>query len=49
MVKAVTDKYEEKLGEGWKDYYEEQAKLLWMIKETDSKGEPIMWSAYERY
>ena len=46
MAKAVTDKYEEKLGEGWKDYYEEQAKLLWMIKETDSKGEPIMWSAY---
>lgn len=49
MVKAVTDKYEEKLGEGWEDYYEEQAKLLWMIKETDSKGEPIMWSDYERY
>lgn len=46
MVKAVTEKYEEKLGEGWKDYYEEQAKLLWMIKETDNKGEPIMWSAY---
>lgn len=43
MFRAVSEAYAEKLGEGWEDYFEEQARLLWMIREVDENGLPKHW------
>lgn len=43
MYQAVTTKYEEKLGEDWETYFEEQVNLLYMVQELDDKGEPVLW------
>lgn len=43
MYEAVTAKYKEKLGEEWETYFEEQVNLLWMVRELDDKGEPVLW------
>jgi len=43
MLEAVKAKYEEKLGEGWDTYLLEQGRLLWMVRELDDEGKPVMW------
>ncbi len=41
LFDAVTAVYEEYKGEDWRDYFKEQAALLWMIQELDDEGNPI--------
>lgn len=43
MCEAVVRAYREKLGDGWKEYFMEQAHLLWMVNELDEQGNPVMW------
>lgn len=35
--------YEEKLGASWKEHLEEQAQLVWMVRELNEDGSPVMW------
>ena len=43
MYDAVARLYEEKLGEGWETYLEEQINLLWMVREMDEEGLPVLY------
>lgn len=45
MEELVKKTYEEKIGESWKDYYNEMADLLYIIREIDDNGKP---KRYER-
>lgn len=38
MERAVAAAYEVRIGEGWKDYFLEQANLLWMCREWEDDG-----------
>lgn len=40
LVKGM---YEEVVGEGWESYLLEQGRLLWMVREVDEEGKPVMW------
>ena len=44
MYETVRDLYKEKMGDDWKEYLQEQANLLWMVRELDKDGEPVMFS-----
>lgn len=39
----VANKYKQLLGVGWEKYFIEQARLLWIVRELDEQGEPVMW------
>jgi len=43
MYQAVLGAYEKKYGENGAERLLEQAQLLWMIREVDDEGRPIMW------
>lgn len=43
MFNTVSKLYEERMGEGWEDYLLEQGRLLWMVREVDDEGNPVMW------
>lgn len=43
MLEAVTSKYKEKLGDDWEAYFEEQVNLLYMVRELDKEGNPVLW------
>jgi len=43
MYEAVAALYEAKKGEEWETYLQEQANLLWMVRETDEEGKPILF------
>lgn len=43
MFKVVLGAYEEKYAENAREELLEQARLLWMVQELDSKGKPVMW------
>lgn len=43
MFRAVAERYEDKFGDGWEGQLKEQADLLWMVRELNDKGEPILW------
>lgn len=43
MYQVVREQYEEKYEEGPLEELLEQAQLLWMIREVDEDGKPIMW------
>lgn len=47
MFRAVSLAYEKKLGEGYMEYLMEQANLLWMIRELDEEGRPVMFKIPE--
>jgi len=47
MFNAVTTLYEERVGEDWRDYFKEQADLLWMIQSLDCLDEPIRYVMYD--
>jgi hypothetical protein len=40
---AVRDLYEDVIGAGWRDYFKEQAQLLWIAREADEEGRAIMY------
>lgn len=42
MLRAVTERYADKLGDDWETYFREQVDLLWMCRELDN-GEPVRW------
>lgn len=44
MFKAVVDLYKEKIGDGWREYMLEQGQLLWMVRELDEEGGPVLWN-----
>jgi hypothetical protein len=44
MFAEVHSLYKEKHGEDFKTYMKEQANLLWMVRELDDKGNPILFS-----
>ena len=43
MEKAVIEAYKGFYGDSWKEEFMEQAQLLWMVRELDFAGEPIMY------
>lgn len=43
MFTAVADRYRDKLGDGWEVYMKEQADLLWMVRELNEDGSPVLW------
>lgn len=43
LLKVVSDAYKDYYGDSWEEALLEQAKLLWMVRELDEKGEPVMW------
>jgi 5'-3' exonuclease len=38
--------YQEAYGDNWEAELEEQGQLVWMVKEVDGDGKPIMWDFY---
>lgn len=46
MHKAVSEAYEKKYGDDWQERMLEQGRLLWMVRELDKQGKPIMWELY---
>lgn len=43
MFTAVAERYADKFGDGWEGRMKEQADLLWMVRELNDKGEPVLW------
>ena len=43
LFEAVSGAYRDKFGDGWEEKLIEQARLAWMVVETDDQGEPVMW------
>ena len=43
MFNAVREAYRKKLGDEADEYLLEQARLLWMVRELDEEGKPVMW------
>lgn len=41
--KCVVEAYREKFSETWQEYLLEQGRLLWMVRELDENGKPVMW------
>lgn len=44
MYEAVRALYEEKVGEDWLALLKENAYLLWMVRELNENGSPVMWT-----
>ena len=47
MLRAVRDAYREKYGDVWDKELLEQAQLLWMVREYDAEGCPVMFELPE--
>lgn len=47
MFSCVASLYEKKCGEDWRVEFQEQADLLWMIRELDEEGKPIKYVMYD--
>lgn len=43
LLFAVKSLYVNKFGDAWKENMLEQGRLLWMVRELDEDGQPIMW------
>ena len=43
MFEVVLGLYEKRYGEEARERLLEQARLLWMVRETDEEGNPVMW------
>ena len=43
LFKVVQGAYEEKHGDEWRVHMLEMGRLLWMVRELDSEGKPVMW------
>lgn len=44
----VAEKYVQAWGDSWKEKMREQANLLWMVRELDEEGKPILWTPPKR-
>jgi hypothetical protein len=44
---ATTELYKKKLGDNWRDYFKEQATLLWMCRALDENNNPISYVMYD--
>lgn len=47
MEKAVVEAYRQVYGDVWREELMEQAALVWMVREFDEEGNPIMWRLNE--
>lgn len=43
---AVAGAYELKYGDEWRERMLEQGQLLWMVRELNAQGKPVMWRLY---
>tara|TARA_R110002020_G_scaffold287099_1_gene502568 strand:+ start:16361 stop:17167 length:807 start_codon:yes stop_codon:yes gene_type:complete len=43
MLDSVVHEYTALYGDRWKERLTEQAQLLWMVREVDDEGKPVMW------
>lgn len=43
LFNFVSEVYRQKIKDGWKERMLEQARLLWLIREFDQEGNPVMW------
>jgi len=43
MLNAVISAYTEFYGDAWEEHLLEQGRLVWMIRELDEEGRPVMW------
>lgn len=43
LFNVVRQEYENLMGDNWREYMLEQGRLLWMCRELDDEGKPIMW------
>lgn len=43
MERAVSEAYRAFYGDTWKEEMLEQARLVWMVKQLDDEGNPVMW------
>lgn len=48
-VRAVAELYKKKYKSNWRERMQEQADLLWMVREVDSSGQPVMWNGINKY
>lgn len=46
LHKAVSSKYKDKYEEEWQERMLEQGQLLWMVRQLDKQGKPVMWRLY---
>lgn len=44
MEEAVVALYKAHYGDVWREEMREQAQLLWMVRELDEEGNPVMWN-----
>lgn len=44
---AVATLYQNYFGDGWRDELNEQAQLLWMVRELDEEGNPVPYVMYD--
>lgn len=47
MFNAVLNLYKERCGDTYREEMLEQAHLLWMIRELEKDGSPVMWQMYD--
>ena len=47
LFQATASLYEKKIGENWREYFKEQATLLWMCRELDEHSNPISYIMYD--
>lgn len=47
LFEGVSGAYREKIQEGWREYFQEQAHLLWMIQELTEDGEPVLYKMFD--
>ena len=48
LFKATSEAYKAKYGEDiWRDDMLEQALLVWMVRDIDDDGKPVMWTMYD--
>lgn len=43
MERAVSEAYRAFYGDTWKEELLEQARLVWMVRQLDEEGRPVMW------
>jgi hypothetical protein len=49
MEQAVVNEYRAFYGDSWKEEFMEQAYLLWMVRELDEEGKPVMFKLRGEY
>lgn len=47
LLAKVASMYRDKYGDSWESELLEQGRLLWMVRELDDEGKPVMWEIPE--